>query len=337
MFKNILLLLLIMGFFSSCFKEDEIVIPHDPGEVITAVIPMRKEYTDQYYFKLDNNEIVSSNNRSIFDLNFSCNDTLSHIRLNTANFAMAAVTEFDKLEDVNDTIGLRWNFDKSDGDIDSLALKNWISVLDGDTTYSNKVWVINQGMSALGIQLGLKKILFHELKGGKYFFSFSNMDNSGLVETFVEKDNVFSSIQYSFQDKTEMQTEPEMDSWDLLFTTYSTLLFTDEGSAYPYLVTGALQNQNYSMVSLDTNLVFSEITLADTVLLDFKKDLDMIGYDWKKIIGDVELGDYYYVTKLNNTYIIKDNNSFYYKLRFIDFNDPETGEQGFPTFEYQKL
>lgn len=337
MYKNILLLLLIMGLLSSCFKKDEIVIPHDPGEVTTTVIPMTKYYNDQYYFKLDNNEIVSSNNRSIFDLNFSCNDTLTDISLNTANFAMAAETDFEKLEDVTDTIGLKWNFDKSDGNPDSLAIKHWVSIAAGDTTYSNRVWVINRGISALGIQLGLKKVKFQELKGNKYYFSFSNMDNSGLVETFVEKDDVFGSIQYSFQDETEMQTEPEIDNWDLLFTTYSTLLFTNEGSAYPYLVTGVLQNQKHSMISLDTSLVFSEISLSDTSLLEFKSDLDMIGYEWKKIIGDVEAGDYYYETKLNDTYIIRDNNLFYYKLRFINFYDPVTGEQGFPTFEFQKL
>ncbi len=158
MYKNIIGLILIIVLFTSCFKEDRMIIPHDPGEVNVVVIPMTQYYTDQIYFNLENNEIVSSNNRSIFDLSFSCIDSLTQINLNTANFGMAAETEFERLEDVNDTTGLDWNYDKSDGNTDSIAIINWIIIHEGDTSYSNKVWVINLGINALGVQLGLKKI-----------------------------------------------------------------------------------------------------------------------------------------------------------------------------------
>jgi len=337
MYKNIIGLILIIVLFTSCFKEDRMIIPHDPGEVNVVVIPMTQYYTDQIYFNLENNEIVSSNNRSIFDLSFSCNDSLTHIILNTANFAMAAVTNFERLEDVNDTLGLDWNYDKSDGNPDSLAIRNWIIIHEEDTSYSNRVWVINLGINALGLQLGLKKIKFNEFKGNKYYFSFSNMDNSGLQEVNIEKNDLYRSIQYSLREVDEYQTEPEIDAWDLIFTQYTTLLFTNEGLSYPYLVTGVLQNNNYCSVALDTTLQFSKISLSDTLIFEFSTSLDKIGYDWKVIVGDVETGDYYYETKVENTYILKDNNSFYYKLRFTNFYDPTTGEKGFPTFEYQKL
>lgn len=322
---------------SSCFKKDEMVPAHDPGDVTTVVIPMTRYYTYQLYYKLENNEIVSQNNRSAFDLNFSCNDTLSKIRLNTANFGLAAETDFVNFSDVSDTTGLIWNYDKSDGNGDSIAINNWININETDTSYSNRVWVVDRGINAEGVQLGLKKIQFQELKGNKYYFKYSNMDNSEMHETFVEKVDGYSYVQFLLDGVGEtIQTEPETDNWDLNFTQYTTLLFTDQGLSYPYLVTGVLQNSN-TLIAMDSTSVFSEISIADTGNFNYSRAADKIGYDWKEIIGSVETGDFYYQTNIQYNYIIKDVKSLYYKLRFVDFYDTITGEKGFPRFEYQKL
>lgn len=337
MLKNILILTVIIAVLSSCFKKDEMIEPHDPGEVVTVVIPMTQYYSNQVYFSLDQGEIISSNNRSIFDLNFSCIDSSTIIRLNTANFALAAETMFDKLEDVTDTIGLDWKFDKSDGNPDSIAFGNWIKVDNEDTTYSNKVWVINRGIGALGNMLGLRKIQFNHFTNNKYYFTYSDMDNSNKVEGFVEKNELYTDIQYSFIEEKVVQTEPERDSWDLIFTQYTTLLTTDDGLPYPYLVTGVLQKNTNIIVALDTTLKFNDIVLSDTLLVDFSTALDEIGYDWNELIGDVNTGNIYYEIKINNSYIVKGSSSYYYKLRFINFYDPKTGEKGYPTFEFQKL
>ncbi len=326
-----------MVIISSCFKEDEMIPPHEPGDVTTVVIPLTMYYENQVYYDMELNEQVSISNRSQFDLNFSCNDTSAIIRLNTANFARAAKTNHTNLDDVTDTTGLVWKFDKSDGNIDSLAIKDWISVSGSDTSYSNKVWVINRGINTAGFNLGLIKIKFNSLVNGKFSFTFANMDNSELTVADVEKNSDFDYIQYSFSNRSIVQSEPPRSGWDLLFTQYTTLLFTDEGEAYPYLVTGVLQKYNGTKVALDTNLVFSDITIADTSSFEFSTSLDKIGYDWKELVGDVGSGDIYYEIKLNNTYIIKDRNSFYYKLRFVNFYNHETGEKGYPTFEYQML
>lgn len=335
--KNIFIILLALMILTSCFQKDEMVPVHEPGDASTVVIPMTQYYNFQVYFNLDNGKIVSVNNRSAFDMNFNCIDTSTVIRLNTANFAKAAETLYEELEEVTDTIGLVWLFDSSDGNTDSLAISNWIS-LDGiDTSYSNKVWVINRGVDAMGNRLGLKKVKFTGLIDGRYHFIFSNMDNSDRVDAFAEKDSQYQYTQYSFDDEAMLITEPQTSEWDLLFTQYTTLLYTDEGDPYPYLVTGVLQNYNDVAVALDTNLVFNDISLSDTSTFDFSTAFDKIGYNWKEITGDVNTGDIYYEVKLNNSYIIRDGNSFFYKLRFINFYDPDSGEKGYPTFEFQKL
>ncbi|NQU32915.1 MAG: hypothetical protein HQ521_06745 [Bacteroidetes bacterium] len=342
MIKNILATLLVFLIITSCFKKDEMIPAHEPGELTTVVIPMTMYYSNQVYFNLERNEMTGINDREVFDLNFDCDDTSTIIRLNTANFARAGVTNFENLEDVNDTTGLNWLFDGSSGDIDSLAIDGWINIVGDDTTYSNKVFVINRGFSSLGIQLGLIKVKFTQLKSNKYYFTYSKMDNSGLVVAAVEKNNLHLYTQYSFVSGTADQVEPLETDWDLLFTTYTTMLYTTEGDAYPYLVNGVLQKYNKANVAFDTTLVFNEITLADTASLDFSYSFDKIGYNWKKLIGDVNTGNVSYEINVNYNYIVKDRNSYYYKLRFVNFYkiisyDPLEVEKGYPTFEYQLL
>lgn len=329
-------MVVLVNILTSCFKNDEMVPAHEPGEVTTIVIPMTMHYSNQVYFNLEKEEIVSTNTRSVFDLNFNCNDTSTIIRLNTSNFAMAAETMFENMEDVMDTTGLIWKFDSSDGSTDSLAISNWITIENDDTTYSNKVWVINRGMDALGNQLGLKKIKFAALVDGKYNFTYSNIDNSNKVEGVVEKDDLFSNIQYSFSAGAVEQTEPEHINWDLLFTQYTTIIISDDGLRVPYLVTGVLQSLN-TCIALDTSMLFNDIKLSDTAHFNFSTSFDKIGYNWKELMGDVSTGNFYYETKINNVYIIKDAGSYYYKLRFTNFYNLENGEKGYPTFEFQRL
>lgn len=335
--QKLIIIILISITVSSCFKKDEMLPKPIPGEAQTVVIPLTNYYSNQVYFNLETGEMTGINNRSDFDINFSCDDNSTIIRLNTANFCLAAKTEYEKLEDVTDTIGLDWRFDSSSGNIDSLAIYDWISINADDTTYSNSVWVINRGISALGVQLGLMKVRFDKLINNKFYFTYSKMDNSESNTAIVEKNSDKLYTQFSFADDLIKQSEPVETDWDLLFTQYTTLLYTDEGERYPYLVTGVLQQYDLVSVALDTTLVFDDISISDTLLLDFSSNFDKIGYKWKVLIGDVNTGNVSYQVRLNYNYIIKNRNSRFYKLRFVNFYNPENGEKGYPTFEFIEL
>ncbi len=54
------------------------------------------------------------------------------------------------------------------------------------TTYSNKVWVINRSVNALGVQLGLMKVKFNKLIDNRFHFAYSKMDNSELNSAIVD-------------------------------------------------------------------------------------------------------------------------------------------------------
>jgi hypothetical protein len=336
--RNIIILLTVALGFSSCFKEDEARPPNPKSPVEQKVIPLTQNYINQVYFRLSDGELPSINQKNEYDLCFSSVDTGTLIRLNSANFMKAAITNEGELEKVSDTVGLVWLFDKSDGNPDSTALIDWISIDGTDTSYVNKVYVINRGIDERGFPVGLMKVLFKKMSGDAYHFTYSNMDNTGMKDITVTKNPGHNSTQFSFEEEgfTD-QLEPKTENWDLLFTQYTTLLYTDDGEAYPYLVTGALTNLNGTRVALDSTLIFNDIVLEDVLELSFSSEQDKIGYDWKELVGDPTGGDFYYKPRTDVNYLILSQRGIFYKLRFTGFYDPETGEKGYPTFEFQRL
>lgn len=336
--KNSILYIFILSIIlSSCFKEDDPIVPHPKPDKAIEIIPMTQYYSYQVYFDLASGEQVSSNPKDDFDLLFASSDTGTLIRLNTATFMMAAETPFKEFESISDTAGLDWKFDKSDGNPDSTALFNWIRITGNDTSFSDHVWVINRGINDVGIHRGFKKVKFNSLKNDTYHFTYVNLDNSDLKDIYINKKNGYNHVQFSFAINAEVDFEPERSTWDLLFTQYTTLLFTDEGDPYPYLVTGVLINDAGTQVAFDSTMVFDDVVLEDVIYFDYSTNLDAIGYEWKELYGDINSGDFYYKARTNYNYFIRSKNGLFYKLRFIGFYDPETGEKGFPSFEYQRL
>jgi hypothetical protein len=142
---------------------------------------------------------------------------------------------------------------------------------------------------------------------------------------------------FSFDEGSKQSgLEPLKNDWDLLFTQYTTLLYTNEGDPYPYLLTGVLSNPFLIRVAQDTLYDFSEIDLTIAQSLTYSTALDEIGYDWKDVVGDVSTGNVSYVVIEGRNYIVRDTEGFYFKLRFTSFYN-NSGDKGYPTFEYQKL
>jgi hypothetical protein len=335
--KNTISIILIGLLLSSCFKEEDPITPNPAGPIEEEVIPLTQYYENQVYFSLPEGKQVSINGKMDFDLSFGSHDTSCMIRLNSAAFMTAALTGATALEDVSDTTGLNWKFDKSDGNPDSTAFHGWINIDGFDTTYHERVWVLNLGINELGFARGLKKLILHRLEGDTYRFTYSNMDNSGKETISIQKNPGHNYTQFTFKDNVMGQVEPVTENWDLLFTQYTTLLYTDEGDPYPYLVTGTLINEYRTAVAFDSTMTFEDVILDDVLFLDYSKDVDAIGWDWKELIGDINGGDFYYTAHSHYNYFIRSQDGIFYKLRFIGFYDKETGEKGYPTFEFQRL
>jgi hypothetical protein len=331
-FTGLLLLILAVS-LSSCFKEDEPIAPHPPGSVETDTIPMSYNYKYQVYFDLDSGIVTSQNLKTESDLGFECSPSGWKIILNTADFMKAADLGVVPFGQAQDTTHVTWKFDKSDGNPDSLAISIWYQVVKGDTLSNNHVYLIDRGFDENANPLGLYQVVFDSLANSRYYFRFAKIDGGNIFSGVVAKDETVNYMYYSFSSGGSVKRlEPSKEKYDLLFTQYTTLLYTDIGEPYPYLVTGVLTNRYNVEVAIDTVHEFSSITRPQALLLTYSKALDAIGYEWKNY--DFETGAYTVNSK--EIYIIRNNVGIYFKLRFVGFYS-NTGEKGYPVIEHQPL
>jgi hypothetical protein len=339
---NIITALAITFVLASCFKEDEKITPHDPGDVLTDSVRLATDgnYYYQSYYDLGAKSIVATNEKNIWDLGFECTREGTRITLNSSNFMIAANSGLTDFNAPIDTAGYFWKFDASSGNPDSTAFGGWVYFTGPDSVkvYTNEVYVIDRGYDADGNLRGLRKVVFQEVTDSSYTLRFANLDGSNDHYFKVIKNPAVNNICFSFDGEGEqLNLEPPKNDWDLLFTQYTTLLYTSEGDPYPYLLTGVLSNPNRIMVAQDTLYDFASIDLDVAKSLIYSDALDEIGYDWKDVVGDVSSGNVTYVIVEGLNYVVRDTDGYFYKLRFISFYNIENGDKGVPTFEFQLL
>jgi hypothetical protein len=188
-------------------------------------------------------------------------------------------------------------------------------------------------MDQNGNPLGFFQVVLDSLKHGTYYFRFAQLNGLNIHSDAVVKDSSVNFIWYSFSSGgSRKNLEPPKNSYDLVFTQYTTLLFTDAGAAYPYLVTGVLLNRNGIEASKDSIHDFNSVSLQNVNKVPLSASLDLIGYDWKKF--DFNAGSY--TVRTGIFYLIRDKTGYLYKLRFIGFYNGK-GEKGYPVIEYQAL
>lgn len=330
--RNILLLLIVITLLSACFKDDEMIQPHPRGDVITDTIALTDNYKFQVYYSLDSAGVVKSNRKTETDLGFECSSDGWRILLNSSTFMMAADLGVVEFGQKYDTAGTKLKFDKSDGNPDSTAIGIWFTVKGADTISNGHVYAITRGIDELGNTLGLIQFIADSLKNGVFYFRYAPLSGGTVSFGSVQKDNRFNYMWYSFRDHVVRGTEPDADRYELLFTQYTTLLFTDEGDPYPYLLTGVLINRTGVSAAIDTVHPFQDITRDQATGLNYSQAVDVIGWDWKYY----NFNSGVYSIRPNISYVIRNRGGYYFKLRFIGFYD-KNGSKGYPVIEYQAL
>ena len=307
-------------FIISCEQEELPISPHQTGDVLAQQIEMLQDYRYQVFYNLENNEIISENLKTDWDLGFENTPNGFHIVLNSSTYSGLSYIENQQFDDVISSNNLIWSWDNPNGSLDSTAF--------GDYRLFSGFFVIDRGFDFQGSQRGFKKLKIDSVNSQFYTITYSNLDNSELNTFQIYKDNFYRYSCFSFSDDTIIDIEPPLTEWDLVFTQY-THLFSD--TIQPsYLVTGVLSNN--LNIAIDTNNNFNDINYEMIGDYYFKNNHDMVGYNWKEY--DLNAGEYTVFSNIN--YIIQDKNDKYYKLHFIDFYN-NLGEKGYPKFEIQEL
>jgi len=323
-------ILLLILTLQSCFEEEEMVPPHEQGDLLEGQAAMGPYYENQVHYDLNGNEEVTGSSIYDWDLSFESSTGGWIIRLNSALFMLAGNS--------NDTLfsaelimdDLEMKFDKSDGNPDSTAIGKWYEISDDSSWSHRHVYLVDRGSDKDGMTLGQKKVQF-DILGDSFIMRYANTDNSQDTTVLISRDPAMDQVHYSFEEGI-VNIAPLPNQWSLHFTKYTTMLVTDEGEDYPYLVVGVLLNPNGVAAARDTIHDFMDIEADSIRGLEYTTQADVIGYDWKYY--DFDAGVYTIVPDMN--YVIRDTDGFFYKLRFIDFYNDE-GVKGYPTFESVRL
>ncbi len=314
----------------SCFEEDEMVTPHDPGDLTVDSVVMTNNYKYQVFYDLETDSSISTNLVTDWDLGFESSDSGWHVILNTSKMMMAGNTYNTHFNEVTGNEDIDMLFDPSFTFADSTAISEWYSISDDVPESHLYTYIIDRGTDADGRSIGYKKIIFDVTSSDAYAIRFANTDGTEEVYDTVIKDSEKNFVCYSFDDGI-VNIEPNKDDWDLLFTKYSTMLDYN-GEPYPYLLTGVLLNPNSVKANLVSDYSFDDISFEYIEDYQLSTQKDIIGYDWKTY----DFTNERYSIEPNKNYIIEDNTGYYYKLRFIDFYNYQ-GAKGYPTFEFIRL
>ena len=305
----------------SCEKEELSIPPHAAGDILTKQIEIGKEYQFQIFYDLGENTIISQNEKTDWDIAFESSEDGFHILLNSSTFSALSYIESVSFSDTISASNLIWEWDNPNGNLDSTAF--------GDYRDVNGFFILDLGYNINSSQRGFKKIIIDSVTTEYYKITYANLDNSNYNSLKIYKNPEVNFTSFSLIENNVVIIHPTSNEWDLVFSQYTHIFNDIETPAY--LVTGVLSNYQV-LVAEDTSYNFEEITYDIMDKFSFGNSCDIIGYDWKEY--NFDLGSY--TINSNITYLIKDRQQRYFKLRFIDYYN-DLGDRGYPKFEIQEL
>lgn len=320
-------LTLMLGFFASCEKPED---PITPATVQAQTAILGDAYQYQEYYNILTNQFVLNQEHFDWDLSFESAENGKFIFLNSSNFIFvrnAGKVAFETVTDTNYTSD--WAYDFPTGETHRTAFGHWFNA---DKTSKNNVYIVDQGKDINGLDIGYFKMQILNVNNTEYIIRTARLDNSEDQTITISKNPDKRWVQYKFGENTKAEKEPDSENWHLLFSQYTDYDITDLGDTISYLVRGALLNQNNIEVVLVDNVPFQNIDINLVPQLEFSSHFNAIGYDWKYFSFDIGI----YTVKDGMSYVIKEKNGTYFKLRFLGFYD-DNGDKGYPSFEIISL
>lgn len=340
--KNILCFIFSMLILQGCLPDYE-KLPPQPfsGDYLPYSI-----YTHQMFYSLKDTSIISYNYNDLWDIGFETGENGKHVILNSAD--LLEVTNLGPVDFIGTTTvpsDAQWTYDASSGNYDSLAINNWVDTSTTPYTYSHNVYVIGK-KTGLDRTL-IKKIKIIELTSEHYKIVLAKMQKPLPDTIIVAKNKAYNFMGLSVRQEPKVVAfEPEKDKWDILFTQYSSILYTDDGIPTPYSVRGVLLNRHKTKAAKytindatsDEEIKKAYDNIDSTMIshLNFSGKTDIIGYEWKDVTIDEGSNSAFYKADPKMVYIIKTQYGHYYKIHFISYYN-SNGEKGFPLFEYERI
>jgi len=330
--KRIELNLILLLFLSACFKEEE---PRF-GKTNYETVVLGDDYNNQIFYSLSNDTIISINSYKDWNLAFYTGSETSFIRLNSAANSWAVKTNStnfnDNFSDLYNPTAKR--YDGSHGYTNNLAIDIIGPGITTDTVRCDStVYLLHPGIDANGDDIGEHiKFIFKGIFYDSYLIQYANLDGSNMHEAIIPKNNSINYLAYNWNTHSIVTIEPDKTTWDLLFTRFTDTVYTNDGTVFlaGYAVTGAYLNETGVSAYLEEDMAYEEINASNINLNRLSTRWNAIGHNWKQFSGQ-------YAIFNNKSYIIQDADNRIFKLRFLGFYDAQTGQKGYPSFEFELL
>ncbi len=322
LFRNRMRTFATLAFLASgapLLAQTEVTIATGPGNA------------QQVWYSLQNG-IQATADLSAWDLAFEINSFTSSILVNTAKGLSVyetpvAIADWSSLTSPNEAAWtavhnseLSWyegalthgnNLDQPSGFNLGWGQYNFIT----HTVAGTKVYVI------VDVAGNYRKLRINSLAANTYNFTFANLDGSNEVTSTLSK-GAFPGRNFgyfNFATNSTADLEPAANSWDLLFTKYTSIIPAPEPTAYS--VAGVLQNKQVDAVQVDGTPVAD--SMWEGQMLD--SAMNIIGYDWKTYNPST----FSYSYAQDRTYFVSDRSGNVWKLVFTGYGGSTTGTMTF--------
>lgn len=314
---------------TSCFEKEDIITPAEINEI---AIPYSL-YEYQTYYRLNDESIVSFNSFDAWDLGFECADDGFAVILNSSRYMKAGDAGTTDFSSVTTNLADTMIFDDSSGDLSKTALGGWVDLTDPQNpVFTGKVFIVDRGLNESGESFGLIKLVIEKIEAGEFYIRYANLDGSSEATFTITKNPLANYVLLSLDEGDQLAVQqPPASQWDLCFTKYSTVIPDNYGVPTPYIVRGVFINNLAGVAGvMDSTRAFYDIDITVAREYIYSSAQDIIGYEWKEYRDDS------YTLIDGVSYIIRDKNNRYFKIRFTDyFND--AGQRGYPAFEQIEL
>ncbi|MES2380098.1 MAG: HmuY family protein [Bacteroidota bacterium] len=323
-FKLISFTILSLLLFS-CEKEDMLwKLPPSAGTEKVERVSMGENYEKVIFYKLStgHKEIKNLNDWHIAFNNYSSE---MYVRIN-GGADVQIFNTFDTSFNKKYNVPPFWDWDNPNGKKDSTAVGCWFDTISRKSLMN--VYIIDLGKSVMP---RYKKIQFMGASPNNYSIRYANLDNFNEVQIDFKR-SLSTNFTYCNLLKNDTSNfEPDFHEWDFVFTRYRHVYY-DLEPITPYYVTGVLTNPTNTLAAKTRKIKFEDINISNVQQIMLSVNEDVIGFDWKFY----DLNAAKYLVDDKTTYIIKDQEGYLYKLKFIDFYD-ENGVKGAPQFVYSRL
>ncbi len=337
--------LLVMLSMSSCFKKEEpLVLPTGSSDI--ATFNLGQGYEKEVYFDLSTNSF-QERRWADWDIRFESGKDGWGVFINTGkNMSVRKVNEFqlfeDEASDTNKIKEIPELLEPPEGKAATSAMNEWQSYKRVQVSTFYGIYVIE--LKWIAGHKRFKRLQIQAVNDSFYYVRITDIYDQnnqviGTGETLeIPKDDRQNYTYYSFGNGGHVvnNAEPDKHTWDFVFTRYTHIFYNvlPNNAPFNYIVSGVLSNTNKVEVAKDSAVTpFDEINAGSISKYTFSTNRNAIGYDWKShALGPG--GAYTIAPKL--TYIIRDTDGAYYKLRFLDYNN-SLGQSGYPKFEFIRI